>query len=231
MKKVLIVSAHPEKASFCMSLKQTAVDYFVQKGYEVRESDLYALHFDPVGNKSDFKSISNPDFFKYQLEQVHASENNLFVDELKAEMEKLEWCDVLMFNFPMWWFGMPAILKGWIDRVFAMGFVYGAGKGVYENGIYANKTAFITLTTGGPMQAYGQSGKNGDINTLLYPIHHGVFYFTGMTVLPPFISFGPARSTIDELNDEIKRYREYLNNIDNLKPIYTNREDDLILRL
>ena len=231
MKKVLIVSAHPEEASFCMSLKQTAVDYFVHKGYEVKESDLYALHFDPVGNKSDFKSISNPDFFKYQLEQVHASENNLFVDELKAEMEKLEWCDVLMFNFPMWWFGMPAILKGWVDRVFAMGFVYGAGKGVYENGIYANKTAFITLTTGGPMQAYGQNGKNGDINTLLYPIHHGVFYFTGMTVLPPFVSFGPARSTVEELNNEISRYIKYIDKLDEHVPIYTNREDNSIMRL
>src|SRR5674476_1466480 len=231
MKKVLIVSAHPEKASFCMSLKQTAVNSFLMKGYEVMESDLYAMHFDPVGNRSDFKSINNPDFFKYQLEQVHANENDLFVDVLKTEMEKLEWCDILIFSFPLWWFGMPDILKGWVDRVFAMGFVYGAGKGVYENGIYPDKTAFITLTTGGPLQAYGPNGKNGDLNSILFPIHHGVFYFTGMTVLPPFISFGPARSTVDDLNEEIKRHKEYLNNIDHLKPIYSNRDDNSLLRL
>jgi len=223
MKKVFIVSAHPEAASFSMSLKNTAKDYFLSRGHEVRESDLYAMHFDPVGNKEDFKSLIHPDYFKYQTEQLNANENDLFIDELKVEMEKLEWCDILIFNFPLWWFGMPAIMKGWVDRVFSMGFVYGGGKGVYGNGIFAEKTAFITLTTGGPQQAYGEDGRNGDIETILFPIHHGVFYFAGMTVLPPFISFGPARASHDELQNEIERYKDYLYNLDSLKPIYGHR--------
>lgn len=223
MKKVLIVSAHPENASFCSSLKDTAKDYFISKGYEVKESDLYAMSFDPVGGKNDFKALANKDFFKYQTEQLNAYENDLFVDELKTEMDKLEWCDLLVFNFPLWWFGIPAILKGWVDRVFAMGFVYGNGKGVYENGVFKDKTAFVAVTTGGPELTYAQDGKNGSIDMILFPVHHGVFYFAGMTVLPPFISYNPVRTSNEDRLAEIERYKEYLNRLDFHYPIYTNR--------
>lgn len=222
MKKILIVHAHPESKSFCSSLKDVAVAYFKSQGCEVKESDLYKMRFDPVGDHRDFKALAHPEYFKYQMEQVNAYTNNQFTPELSLEMEKLEWCDVLIFNFPLWWFGLPAILKGWVDKVFAMGFVYGNGKGVYENGFFKNKTAFITMTTGGPEIAYN-GGKNGDLETILFPINHGMFYFAGMTVLPPFISFSPVRKTTDELNAELERYKNYLHSIDHIKPIYTNR--------
>ena len=222
MKKVLIVHAHPEQQSFCSSLRMVAKDYFEELGHSVLESDLYALGFDPVGNKADFKTLNDPNFFKYQMEQVNAFNNDLFVDELRAEMDKLETCDILIFNFPLWWFGLPAILKGWVDRVFAMGFVYGNGKGVYDSGTFKEKTAFITMTTGGPEIAYN-GGKNGDLTTILFPIHHGMFYFAGMTVLPPFISYSPARITEEERKNEIERYKTYLGELETTNPIYTNR--------
>ncbi|MBL0328970.1 MAG: NAD(P)H-dependent oxidoreductase [Bacteroidetes bacterium] len=219
MKKVFIIHAHPEQKSFCSSLRMHAKQHFTSKGYEVKESDLYKMGFNPVGGATDFTSVNNPDFFKYQMEQVNAHTNNLFVPDLKMEMEKLEWCDILIFNFPLWWFGLPAILKGWVDRVFAMGVVYGNGKGVYENGTYKNKLAFITMTTGGPEIAYN-GGKNGELDTILFPIQHGMFYFVGMTVLPPFISFSPARKSDPELKAELDRYSDYLNSLDILSPIY-----------
>lgn len=220
MKKVLIIHAHPENQSFCNSLKHTAEKYFQSQGAEVRISDLYQMGFNPVGDKHDFTQLQNPDFFKYQLEQVHAHQNNLFETSLKTEMDKLEWCDTLIFNFPIWWFGLPAILKGWVDRVFAMGFVYGAGKGVYDNGIYKNKMAFLTVTTGGPEIAYGNTGKNGNLETILYPIQHGMFYFTGMTVMPPFICYSPARMTHEEREQQLKLYTQYLIDITQRTPVY-----------
>ncbi|MCB0402043.1 MAG: NAD(P)H-dependent oxidoreductase [Flavobacteriales bacterium] len=220
--KILIVHAHPEEQSFCSSLKNTAVDYFTSRGDEVRESNLYQMGFNPVGDQNDFKSLENPDFFKYQLEQVNAWSNDLFVESLKSEMDKLAWCDVLIFNFPLWWFGLPAILKGWVDRVFAMGFVYGNGKGVYDNGVFKDKTAFLTITTGGPEQAYN-GGKNGDLDTILFPVQHGMFYFAGMTVLPPFVCFSPARISDEERELELKRYRKFLSEMDKKTPIYTNK--------
>ncbi len=222
MKKVLIVHAHPEQQSFCAALKDVALQHFTEKGDLVQESNLYAMGFDPVGDQRDFKSLGNTEFFKYQLEQINACKTDGFSAELKTEMDKLVWCDLLIFNFPLWWFGLPAILKGWVDRVFAMGLVYGDGRGVYENGTFKEKTAFVTMTTGGPEMAYTSSG-NGDINTILYPVHHGMFYFAGMTVLPPFISWGPARMVPEQRTAELERYKAYLLGIESLNPIYTNR--------
>ena len=220
MKKVLIIHAHPESKSFCSSLKNEAVSYFQSQGAEVKVSDLYSMSFNPVGDKHDFTELQNPVFFKYQMEQVNAHQNNLFAHDVKEEMDKLEWCDTLIFNFPLWWFGLPAILKGWVDRVFAMGLVYGAGKGVYDNGTYKNKTAFLTLTTGGPEIAYGENGKNGNLETILYPIQHGMLYFAGMTVLPPFICFSPARITDNERVQQLERYKIYLSSINISIPLF-----------
>jgi NAD(P)H dehydrogenase (quinone) len=222
LKKVLIIHAHPEQKSFCSGLKEVAVQYFTEQGDQVQVSDLYAMGFDPVGDQRDFKSQSNPDFFKYQLEQLNACKSDSFTEDLKNEMDKLIWCDVLIFNFPLWWFGLPAILKGWVDRVFAMGLVYGDGKGVYENGTFKDKTAFITMTTGGPEAAYTAT-SNGDPAVILFPIHHGMFYFAGMTVLPPFISWGPARMSLGDRTKELERYSIYLSSLNSLTPIYTNR--------
>lgn len=220
MKKILVIHAHPERNSFCSRLKDETISYFSKQQAEVKVSDLYGMNFNPVGNRHDFLEAENPSYFKYQAEQVSAWKNDSFEPLLKAEMEKLEWCDTLIFHFPIWWFGLPAILKGWADRVLAMGFAYGAGKGVYENGAFKGKTAFLCFTTGGPAVAYGDTGKNGNLDTILYPIHHGIFYFLGMTVLPPFISFAPARLTDEERAQELIRYRSYLSDAASQIPLF-----------
>ncbi len=217
---VFIIHAHPEEKSFCTSLKNEAVDYFHQRGDEVVVSDLYLMNFNPIGGINDFKEVNNKEFFKYQLEQVNAYNNNLFVDEVKVEMEKFLNADLVIFNFPLWWFSLPAILKGWVDRVFAMGFSYGAGKGVYDAGTFKNKKAFCCLTTGGPEAAYGPSGRNGNLETILYHINHGMLYFVGMQTLPPFVGFSPARITEEERKALIEKYKLFLQNIDNHKPIF-----------
>ncbi|MBK9190031.1 MAG: NAD(P)H-dependent oxidoreductase [Crocinitomicaceae bacterium] len=215
MKKVLIIHAHPEKKSFCSALKDQAVAHFQTAGAEVKVSDLYNMGFNPVGDKHDFLELSNPDFFKYQAEQTNAFQKDLFTPEVKAEMEKFLWCDTLIFTFPLWWFGVPAIMKGWVDRVFAMGFSYGAGKGVYDSGTFKDKISFAVLTTGGPEIAYGPNGKNGNLETILYPVHHGMFYFVGMQTKNPFISFSPARLADEERKSELTRFTEYLNQVKN----------------
>lgn len=220
MKKVLIIHAHPEKQSFCSALKDTTIAHFQHAGSEIKQSDLYNMGFNPVGGKNDFLELADPAFFKYQAEQTHAFQHDLFTPEVKAEMEKFVWCDTLVFTFPIWWFGLPAILKGWVDRVFAMGFAYGAGKGVYDNGAFKEKTAFCILTTGGPQIAYGPTGKNGDLDTILYPIHHGMLYFTGMQVKEPFVCFSPARITPDERKSELIKLEQYLQRVKEMKSLY-----------
>ena len=220
MSKILIVHAHPEPKSFNSALKEKARSFFESSGCEVKITDLYAEQFEPVGDKHDFTALSNPDYFKYQLEQVNAFQHELFEESLRREMDKLLWCDTLVFNFPLWWFGLPAILKGWVDRVFAMGLVYGAGKGVYENGFFKGKEAFLCFTTGGPEMAYGENGKNGQLDTILFPIQHGMLYFCGFTVIAPFVCFAPVRLDDEQRTAELARYEAYLQDLDKHPRLY-----------
>lgn len=95
-------------------------------------------------------------------------------------------------HFPLWWFSVPAILKGWVDRVFAMGRTYGGGH-IYETGIFSGKKALLSLTTGGKEADYLKNGFNGDLLSMLKPLHRGILQFTGFSVLQPQVVYGPAR--------------------------------------
>jgi NAD(P)H dehydrogenase (quinone) len=211
--KILIVYAHPEPQSFNAALKNLAVEVLTAAGNEVRITDLYALEFDPVGGPTDFISRHDPSFFHYQREQVHATESGLFVSELQAEMDKLVWADLVIFQFPLWWFSLPAILKGWVDRVFAMGFSYGATER-HATGVFRGKRAMLSFTTGGPVASYVPGGPNGDIDELLRHIQYGMFHFVGMDVLPPFIAYGAARGTAEQRAAYLEQYRERLLTLD-----------------
>ena len=83
-------------------------------------------------------------------------------------------------------------MKGWIDRVFAVGRVYGGGRW-FNGGVLAGKRAMCSVTVGAPEQVYTQQGVYGAIEAVLYPIHRGIFEFTGLTVIEPFVIYGPNR--------------------------------------
>jgi NAD(P)H dehydrogenase (quinone) len=99
---VFILHAHPEPKSFNAALTQTAVEFLKENEHKVQVSDLYVMNFDPVSDQRNFTSISNPDFFKQQAEELHASETNDFSRDIVSEIEKLEWCDALIMQFPLW---------------------------------------------------------------------------------------------------------------------------------
>lgn len=216
--KTLIVYAHPEPLSFNAAMKNLAVEVLAGAGHEVQVSDLYALNFDPSGGPIDFLERADPSCFRYQREQIHATSAGLFVPELKAEMDKLVWADFVIFQFPLWWFSLPAILKGWVDRVFAMGFSYAADQR-YETGIFRGKRAMLSFTTGGPPSSYGPGGKNGDLDELLRHVQYGMFRFVGMDVLPPFIAYGAARVTKEQRAAYLDAYRERLLSLDSTAPL------------
>ena len=190
--KFLIVHAHAEPKSFNGALTRRAKEVLVAAGHEAIVSDLYAMQFNPVSDRRNFTNQKDPDYFKQQVEERHATEVDGFAVDIKAELEKLEECDVLIFQFPLWWFGLPAILKGWVDKVFAMGRIYSGGK-FYDNGVLKGKKAMLSVTIGGGETMYSQTGLNGDINQILFPINHGIFRFVGFDVLPPFIVWSTSR--------------------------------------
>ncbi|MEI6036123.1 MAG: NAD(P)H-dependent oxidoreductase [Verrucomicrobiae bacterium] len=189
---VFIINAHAEQKSFNGAMFRTAQETMTDAGHVVQVSDLYAMKFDPVSDRRNFTTVKNADYFKQQIEEMHATEAGGFAPDIEAELQKAESCDLMIWQFPLWWFGLPAILKGWVDRVFAMGRTYG-GDRFYENGVFKGKRALLSVTTGGPVEAYQPGGFNGDIEAILRPIHRGMLRFTGWDVLAPNVVYGPVR--------------------------------------
>jgi NAD(P)H dehydrogenase (quinone) len=156
--------------------------------------------------------------FKQQIEEMHATEVGGFAPDIEAELRKAESCDLMIWQFPLWWFGLPAILKGWVDRVFAMGRTYGRDR-LYENGVFKGKRALLSVTTGGPREAYQPGGFNGDIDAILRPIHRGMLRFTGWDVLEPNIVYGPVRLSQEERAASLNAWATRLRNIGREMPI------------
>ncbi|MBS1702272.1 MAG: NAD(P)H-dependent oxidoreductase [Armatimonadetes bacterium] len=216
--KVLIVHAHPEATSFNSALTRHAVEVLSAAGHEVQVSDLYAMGWNPVSGRENFRTVVNGDRLDLQDEEIFASRNDGFAEDIRQEWDKLEWCDVLIFQFPLWWFSLPAILKGWVDRVFACGHAYGGGKW-YSRGVFRGKRAMLSLTTGGHEPMFSENGLNGSIEQILYPIHHGILYFVGFDVLPPFVAWGPSRVGDEAREAYFREYGERLTSLDQTEPI------------
>lgn len=226
MKRVLLVHAHHEPQSFSSSLAGKAAESLEAAGHEVIVSDLHAMGFDPISSRKNFVTVADGEYFKQQAEETYASQHDGFAPELAAEMEKLENADLLIFSFPLWWFGVPAILKGWIDRVFAYGRIYGNGK-LYEKGVGGEKArALVLMTTGGGATMYDGWGLNPSIKNVLQPIQHGVFWFNGFLPLDPFISWSPAHVSEEERLAELERLGKRMEGVFEEAPVRLPRMED-----
>jgi NAD(P)H dehydrogenase (quinone) len=211
--RVFIVHAHHEPESFNGSLTRTATVALQETGHTVKISDLYRMGFDPVSDRRNFRGIADASRLKQQLEEEHASSTDGYVPELQAEMDKLEWCDTLVLQFPLWWLGMPAILKGWFDRVFAVGRAYGGGR-YYSRGVFLGKRAMCSVTVGGSAPMYSDLGAYGPLDIALHPIHHGILAFVGFSILEPFVVYAPARLSNVERNRYLQKYRERVRSLE-----------------
>ena len=216
--KVFVVYWHPEPQSFNAAMFLAALKALTDAGHEVISSDLEAMRFDPVSSRKNFTTIKDPEYFKPQIEEMHASQNDGFSPEIETEIGNIEWCDLMIWQFPLWWFGLPATLKGWVDRVFAMGRTYGGGR-IYQSGVFQGKRALLSLTTGGPEDAYRKGAFNGDIAGILRPIHRGILQFVGFEVLAPQIVYGPVRLTDEDRRLALAAYAERLRRIGQESPI------------
>jgi NAD(P)H dehydrogenase (quinone) len=215
---VLIVFAHPERKSFNGALFDTAVETLTASGHTVETSDLYRMDFEPRSGPWSFLDIQNHEFFKPQAEERHATQTGTFAPELEVEMRKVEAADLVIFQFPLWWFALPAILKGWVDRVFAMGRFYGDGR-FYANGVLRGRRALLSLTTGGPEASYVRGGRMGDLYGILRPIHRGILEFVGYSVLAPAVFYNAAHVDDAQRKAWLADYAERLKAIASEAPI------------
>jgi NAD(P)H dehydrogenase (quinone) len=197
---VLIVYAHPERRSLNGMLNDFAVKRLRANGHEVEVSDLYAMNWKATLDARDVRERDNETPFHPSLDSKHAFEHGLQSRDIELEQDKLRRADALILQFPLWWFSMPAIMKGWIERVYAYGFGYGVGEHSdthwgdrYGEGMMKGKRAMIVTTTGGWESHYAPRGINGPIDDVLFHINHGMLFYPGFDVLPPYVLYQARR--------------------------------------
>ncbi len=209
--KAHILLAHPEPNSFNGRLLGISKEALAAAGYDCSVSDLYAMDFDPREGQQHYPSRKDPDSFHTQTEQRFSADNGTIPADVASEVRHLEEADLLVVHFPLWWFGAPAILKGWMDRVFVYGRLY-RSEMRYDAGICAGKRMIACVTTGANEDNCAFNGREGDTKLILWPILFP-FRYLGYTVLEPQIFHGVGgvafmegqeggRSTLDIYSDE-----------------------------
>ncbi|MCA9347264.1 NAD(P)H-dependent oxidoreductase [Candidatus Saccharibacteria bacterium] len=195
---ILVVYAHHEPKSLVGSLKNLGISKLQEMGHQVVESDLYGIGFHPVANVYDFQTLSGG-HFNYMLEQKYATENSWsYSPDVLEQMQRLQAADLVIFYTPIWWSSVPAILKGWFDRVLTMGFAWDSGK-IYEDGLLRGKKVLFVGTAASPEEFYQPLGKyRATLRQVLHPILHGTLAFCGMDILDPFFVFSSMNKTPEE---------------------------------
>ncbi|XP_074055517.1 ribosyldihydronicotinamide dehydrogenase [quinone]-like [Macrotis lagotis] len=219
-KRVLIVYAHQEPKSMNGSLKDAAVAELSRQGCQVTVSDLYAMNFEPRATRKDIEGpISNSEFFNYAIETHEAYKKESLSSDIAAEQKKLQEADLVIFQFPLYWYSMPAIMKGWIDRVFCHGFAFEVPQ-YFDKGFFQNKLALLSFTTAGSAEKYFKSDIGGDIRYILWPLQHGMLHFCGFKVLAPQINFAPEYVSEDKRKEMVVSWAKRLTTIWDEKPIH-----------
>lgn len=211
-------------------MKDTAVEALAEAGHNVVVSDLYAMRFDPVASADDFSERAEPSYLVYALEQRNAYETGSLAPDIAAEVQKLKACDLLLLSFPLFWFSVPAILKGWIDRVLLSGLTYG-GKRFYDRGGLVGKKATIGITLGARPHMFGPDAIHGEIETMLRPILRGTLWYTGMQVLPPFYAYHVPYIPADARKAILDGWRRWLLTLEQAEPLSFPRLDEFDDRL
>jgi NAD(P)H dehydrogenase (quinone) len=161
--KHLIIAAHPRTDSLTMSLAHAYIAELAALGHQHTLYDLYSMGFDPVLSSREISEPQNP----------------CVAPEVRQAQQDLESADVVTVIYPLWWLSMPAILKGYIDRVFARGFAYESRQGVVRGLLTGRKCIVVTLS-GSPLPVLEGSGR-WDAVTMLQDTH--VFRAVGLELL------------------------------------------------
>jgi NAD(P)H dehydrogenase (quinone) len=161
-KHLIIISLHRDEGFLTRGVNQL-IDKLKGEGEEVEIRNLYDIGFNAILTTSDFQALKEGGLPK----------------DIELEQEFIRDADYLWFVFPIWWTSMPAILKGYIDRVFLNGFAYRLEKDT-PVGLLTDKKVIIINSMGMSREEYNQSGMFGAMELT---IDKGIFEFTGMKVI------------------------------------------------
>ncbi|GHE57532.1 hypothetical protein GCM10017771_80370 [Streptomyces capitiformicae] len=156
--RALLVLAHPRSASLTAVSGRRAQEHLERHGYTVDVLDLHGEGFDPRMSPEDEPDWDDP--------------HKRYSDEVHAHMARVDAADTLVVVFPVWWFDVPAILKGWVDRVWNHGLAYGV-----DPSPLATKRILWLGLAGGSRAAYGEQGLDEMIDRHL---RVGISQFCGL---------------------------------------------------
>ncbi|WP_213771787.1 NAD(P)H-dependent oxidoreductase [Bradyrhizobium sp. dw_78] len=140
--KHLIVVSHPSESSFTMTLARAYADELQSLNQDFQFRDLYRDRFDPLLTAAELNATN--------VAPRVANDVSRAQDDIRD-------ADVLAIFYPLWWLSMPAMMKGYIDRVFARGFAYESNSGIVRGLLSAKKCVLVTMS-GAPMSVLANSG-------------------------------------------------------------------------
>ncbi|MEL6287489.1 MAG: NAD(P)H-dependent oxidoreductase [Pseudomonadota bacterium] len=192
-----VLLAHPERRSLNGALFDASCDSLAAAGYSVSSSDLYGLDFDAREGPHHYRhadelAAAGPERFDTQSWQREAAKSRTLAPHVRREIDFLSQADLLVVHFPLWWFGPPAIFKGWMDRVFVYGEMY-RSRMRYDAGRFRGRHMLACVTLGAPASFCGPDGREGNARMHLFPILYP-FRYLGYNVLEPELFFGIGSS-------------------------------------
>jgi NAD(P)H dehydrogenase (quinone) len=205
MNILYVYAHHDDPNSVNAALRDEAQRMLRGMGHAVIESDLYGMGFKPVLDERDFSDRALLDRFVPNVEIRHALLRGTVPPEIASELERVKAADLVIFQFPLWWASVPAILKGWFDRVLSFAFAADAESSTTRPFVRGKKAMLFT-TLEAPEAVYA-TGNQGGIREVLAPISFNTLGYAGMTVLPTFIVY---EATPDRPRDWIAAQLERL---------------------
>ncbi|MCQ9640742.1 NAD(P)H-dependent oxidoreductase [Chryseobacterium sp. WG14] len=177
--KHLLIYAHPNENSLNHNLLQQVIATLQSGHHEIRIRDLYQMNFDPVLSLTD-------------MQEQRAGKVS---EDILVEQDFISWADQITFIYPIWWTGLPAIMKGYIDRVFSYGFAYRYDQGV-QKGLLKGKKALIINTHGKSHEEYAKTGMN---TALSLTSDQGIFAYCGFEIIQHLFFDKADRTSAEDL--------------------------------
>ncbi|QWT85630.1 NAD(P)H-dependent oxidoreductase [Chryseobacterium sp. PCH239] len=162
----LIIYAHPNENSLNHHLLNTVIETLQYHNEEIIVRDLYDIGFNPV----------------LSLNDVQGQRMGKLSDDVKTEQDHISWAEQITFIYPIWWTGLPAMMKGYIDRVFSYGFAYRYDQGI-QKGLLKGKKTVIINTHGKSHEEYEKTGMD---KALTLTSDNGIFIYSGLEIIRHF---------------------------------------------
>ncbi|NMA03816.1 MAG: NAD(P)H-dependent oxidoreductase [Clostridiales bacterium] len=190
----LVIFGHPDPNSFNGAILKTVENKLIDKKYQFIFKNLYQLNFNPVLTSDDLKK----------------TKNSSVASDIAIEQNDIEWAKNIIFIYPIWWAGQPAMVKGWIDRVLTPGFAYAFQEDGTIKGLLSDKVVMVFTTTRSGEENTTESGMAAAIEKT---VMEGIFGFCGINTMLYKNLYGVSKATEAEKKEMLAEVEYLLNAI------------------